>query len=88
MKATTKSALSRLRRLQNAIYNGKVRGVKEPSLGIEALSLVGICFWITYLKLGENGKRECKVKCFGEATTQGEISAMLAEISDFFKYDF
>ena len=88
MKITTKSALSRLRKLQNAIYNGKVRGVKEPSLGIEAWTLVGICFWVTSLKLGENCERECKVKCFGEATTQSEISAMLAEISDFFKYDF
>lgn len=88
MKATTKSALSRLRRLQNAIYNGKVRGVKEPSLGIEAWTLVGIRFRVTSLKLGENGERECKAKCFSEATTQGEISTMLAEISDFFKYDF
>lgn len=91
MKATIKNALSRLRKAQNRIYNGKLNEIR-PVLNV-SVQYGSAWHGLPYVSVDalkgsyEDNTMQCRVISFYDDDTPAYINEQLAIISQFFNIE-
>lgn len=91
MTRTIQQALRRLRKVQDDIFNGKCDTTgAQVEISINSPSPQLNAFYINVYVLRYNPRArhlcDCLIRSFNNDTTQEEVDALLAEVSEFLNY--